>query len=60
MPKLVKITGGYKVVNVYSGKVLGKFTGKDAKKKAHALKAQNPYKSSGNFWNTTIKEEVGL
>ena len=59
MPKVVKITGGYKVVNVLSGKVLGKFTGKDAKKKAHAVKAQNPYKSSGNFWNTSIKEEVG-
>ena len=38
MPKAVKVKGGWKVVNKYTGKQLHKFTGNDAKRKAAVRK----------------------
>ncbi len=37
MPKAVKIKGGYKVVNKYTGKTMHTYKGKDAEKKARKI-----------------------
>ena len=37
MPEMIKVKGGYVVIHKQTGKVLHKFKGKEAKKKATAV-----------------------
>tara|TARA_B100001245_G_scaffold235348_1_gene222909 strand:- start:304 stop:486 length:183 start_codon:yes stop_codon:yes gene_type:complete len=55
MPKAVKIKGGWKVINKYTGKQLHKFTGNDAKRKAESAVRKGYY-----VGRTQVRHQVSL
>jgi len=48
MPKAIKIKGGWKVVNKYTGKTLHTYKANNAKRKAHQMVKNSYYVSRQN------------